>query len=373
MVKIVTDLPPSAYQRIVDLVKSRDYDSVSQFVAAACENQLALDDSQAEPFPLPAAQDTPGLAESKGPLPARCAVRAGRATVRQRKAGAKPDQRGKAELDYSPERLAAALRAFRLPTLNGLPLSPEPTADFVEVWPWGQANRLFPLKIVVRALANLAGADGWPTIDEVFDQVREPAAVIGSALAALDEKAGRKRGELLSTALPQVGSLKSQDRFLGSFLCTVTPGGKFYPGGAFYYGLLSKMDGDRIGLTQSGLAFAGIANPILDGTLQAAHSTLSSEERDWLRVHVQSLPGEAHAFKTLLEALGNEELSPKDFAAKVAARIGEDPESGSFTIKFHGVVSRMIELGLIKRTWEGTRARYARNDYTSDNDQGVQR
>jgi hypothetical protein len=232
--------------------------------------------------------------------------------------------------------------------------------EYVAVWPWGQANRLFPLKILVRALANSAGPGTWPTIGEILDQVREPAAVIGSALAALDEKAGRKRGELLSTALPQVGSPKSQDRFLGSFLCTVTPGGKFYPGGAFYYGLLSKMDGDRIGLTQSGLAFAGIANPILDGSLQAADSTLSSEERDWLRVHVQSLPGESHAFKTLLEALGNEEVSPKDFAAKVAAKIGEDPESGSFTIKFHGVTSRMIELGMIKRTWEGTRARYGR-------------
>jgi len=158
-----------------------------------------------------------------------------------------------------------------------------------------------------------------------------------------------------------LGSEKSQERFLGSFLCTITPSGRFYAGGAFYYGLVAKVDSDKIGLTKSGIIFTGIANPVLDGNPEQADSTLSSEERDWLRVHVQSLPGESHAFKTLLDALGDEELSPKDFAAKAAAIIGEDQESGSFSIKFNGVVSRMIELGLIRREWEGTRARYGRN------------
>ena len=360
MVKIVSDIPPSIYERIVDLVKSREYGSVSQFVAAACENQLALNDSRDEVVPTYRTPNASSTHENCQRVAAPSMARTARMRAASRRQGTKSDPRSKAEVDVSPETLAAALRVFRLPVLNSLPESPEPMGEYITVWPWGQANRLFPMKIVVRALANLAEPDVWPRIDEVFDNVREPAAVIGTALAALDEKAGRKRGELLSTALPQVNSPKSQDRFLGSFLCTVTPGGKFYAGGAFCYGLTGAVEGDRIGLTESGLAFARIANPILDGNLEGIESTLSTEERDWLRVHVQSLPGEAHAFKTLLEALGNDELSPKDFAARVASLISEDHESGSFTIKFHGVVSRMIELGLIKRAWEGTRARYGR-------------
>jgi len=364
MVRVLSDIPPKIYEKIIQLIKAGEYDDIAQFITAACENQLTLAEEPPSSNPLVGAlHGNPGSRLQPTATGTKSAGAAAPRTRKPRETHARERSSPGAVEPLSGAELLQALTLFRLPGDTSIPPSVQPMHEYTSVWPWGQANRYLPIKMVVRALANLADADGWPLIDRAIGSLPGPSRILGTALAIADAEAGRKRGTLLSTALPKSDSEKesSSHRFLGSFLCGVSPTGIFYPGGVFYYGLAGRIGSDRIGLTESGIAFCSLPNPVLDGGPKTATSTLSQEEILWLREYASKLQGEGQAFRSVLEALGDDELSPGDLAARVARLTGDDPKSGSFSIKLNGLVSRLIELGLIKREWKGTRARYGRN------------
>jgi len=366
MVKIVADIPPQIYERIVDLVKQKEYDGVAQFVVAACENQLVLGSVPDEPVldsvepeiitPVEVVSKKPVQREHKQP------------SEKKVKASRRMKSRKGRIISFSEAEKVEALKLF---ACNGsdivYPASVDPDRELLKEWPWGQANRYLPLKMAVRAVANLSSNGEWPLTSEVIESIKSPAVTIGSILSQADSEQNRKREAVLSTALPRVypddarKSEKSQLRFIGSFMCQLSPTGSFYPGGAIYYGLAGRSGEDRIGLTDAGLNFCRLHNPVLDNDPAIANSTLSNEEINWLREHAFNLKGEGEAFSLILDVLGDKRLSPTDFTNAVAGILREDPEGGAFNIQLNGVISRMVELGLIKRIWEGTRAYYVRN------------
>jgi Arc/MetJ-type ribon-helix-helix transcriptional regulator len=364
MVRVLANIPAKTYDRIIELVKNGDYRDVSQFIQAACENQLAMSDGDfdlVEASGNPAAQRVQSTGEQRVPQVEGKRIAKPRKRATKRSRAAEPPQVSRRKGDTPPpEAVKAALSLFAMPD-SVLPPMLSPMDEYIEQWPWGQTNRYLPMKLVVRAVASLAVSGSWPNLAELGEKLRLPAAAIGSALEAADTRAGRKREAALATALPRLAVDKSQRRFVSSFLCALSPTGIFYPGGTFFYGFTALLNGG-VGLTESGLGFCRLHNPVLDDSPERSRSTLSEEEKEWLRAYVLEIPGESAAFRTVLGALGEDQLSPKDFAERVGAVVGDDPSSGGFKIKFHGVVSRMIELGLIKREWEGTRARYERNE-----------
>ena len=254
MVKVLANIPSSTYQKIIQLVNNGEYSDVSQFVIAACENQLALGtEEQGNPV---SASHNPASVQQRTAAPTKRRRKTAKAGFSDSfTAGSSAGKIGPA-----PEAVREAVAFFRMPN-SALPQVLEPMPEHTSKWPWGQANRYLPMKLVVRALANLAGTGEWPWILDALDQIKQPAAVIGSALKAADKRFVRKREEKLATALPQLGSEKSEERFASSFLCSVSPTGLFYPGGTFYYGFTAKTDDNRIGLTESGVEFArGLTN-----------------------------------------------------------------------------------------------------------------
>lgn len=365
MVKIIANIPPATYKRIIEQVEDGEYSDVSQFIIAACENQLTLafdeDGSLGiKATTLPVVEAIPMTVETEKDKSAQKKVKW---QGKKRTKSSQSTKTHREKIELSPDEIRSALEFFKLSSRENLPELLPPMEEYTKEWPWGQANRYLPMKMVVRAIANAAQTGEWPLIADITESLKQPSAILGSALEGLDRKAGRKREKQLATALPKINSdkgEKSQKRFVSSFLCSISPTGIFYAGGSFYYGLVATDIKERIGLTSSGVEFSIINNPILDHKPEQANTTLSLQEITWLRDYVKHLHGEGTAFKVLQQVLEGNQLAPKELSMQVAKMIGEDPMDGSFSIRLNGVVSRMVEIGLINREWEGTRASYVR-------------
>lgn len=363
MVKIIANIPPATYKRIIEQVEDGEYSDVSQFIIAACENQLTLAFDEdgglgIKATTLPVLGTIPMTVETEKKKSTEKKVK------RQDKKRTKSSQYTKThreKIELSPDEIRSALEFFKLSSTENLPELLPPMEEYTKEWPWGQANRYLPMKMVVRAIANAAQTGEWPLIADITESLKQPSAILGSVLEGLDRKAGRKREKQLTTALPKLNSEKgekSQQRFVNTFLCNLSPTGIFYPGGSFFYGLTGLLNDERIGLTVEGIAFCNIPNPVLCGVLDQAETAINTEEIAWLRKHVETLPGEYKAFSTVIDTIDKQELTPDEFVNRMAINIGKDPKSGSFRIQFNGVIGRMIELNYIERKWKGTRAFY---------------
>src|SRR5262249_38072337 len=133
----------------------------------------------------------------------------------------------------------------------------------------------------------------------------------GSVLEQWDEEAGRKRDDLLATGLPRRGNSSSRDRFLAQFLARVTRGGEAFPGAACQYGLV-RFDGGLVGLTDRGLEFAALGNPVLDRQATGATWPLTEEEAEFLARHVLAhVPAERDDMRLVLSAVTGGSVTPK--------------------------------------------------------------
>jgi len=360
MVILLADLAPELYVEIEELIRKGEYEDFTQFIKVACENQVNLKNFSESSISSKTRINHLVSRKEKS-------ICHSEANVQTRKKKNYPkgvcdwknlQDKGEKYIIFSEEEYDKANLAFKMPDFDSLPLSICKIDEYIKNWPWGQANRYLPMKMVVRAVANFANNRNWPHFDILRNKLAIPSMVFGILLRQSDEDKSRKRGESLSTALPHNDRENSSLRFINSFLGSYTKSGNFYPGGTFFYGFTAFSEGNLIGLTESGKEFCKLVNPILDGSIDDAESTLSEDECKWLYNYALSLPGESHAFDLIQKVLGNEELNPTDFALRVAGELGISPEDGSFKIKFNGVVSRMIELAIIARIWKGTRASY---------------
>lgn len=352
MVQIIANLTPPLYKRIKELIDSGDYDSVAQFVEVACENQVELSKDSTGSLTAPKqtqiAQATPSGKNSTPKIHHRKAKKKQVSSHSRRKV--------ERENGAPDEAVKEALVLFRS-NIGSIPDPMPAVTEYTSQWPWGQTNRYLPLKMAVRAIANFSD-EKWPELKTVSDRLGLSAGAIGSTLVQADAEHVRKREAALATALPRYSEEKSQLRFVNNFLGTITPTGIFYPGGCFFFGFTALNQDNRVGLTEAGLEFCKLHNPVVDDAPDLANSTLSESEKSWLRTHARGLPGESRAFQVLTDALGQDVLSPTEFASRVSSITGEDKDGGAFKIRLSGAISRMVELGLIKRNWEGTRAKY---------------
>lgn len=363
MVRMIANIPPNLYKRIKELIDAGEYEDFEQFIESACLNQVVLSKNSDT-------KKEQNLVKTEEVSDIKHDLKAYQTTfipcIKDQKVSKKPERKtrsGKSKKtppesiqikDYDIQR---ALDIFRKPVSNDLPEFLPQMEEYTKEWPWGQTNRYLPLKMVVRAVANVSQNSKWPRLNEISNALLEPSSVLGSALLQADRSAGRKREQSLATALPRLEKEDSAKRFVNTFMGSITPTGIFYPGGAFYYGFISRIENDIIGLTKSGVEFSQLENLILDGDPNSANETLSDAERSWLHKYAMSLPGEGGAFKIAIDALGKDKVSPDEFGKRVAEMLNLT-DDGGFRIRFNGVVSRIIEIKLLKRSWQGTKAFY---------------
>lgn len=231
---------------------------------------------------------------------------------------------------------------------------------------FGQVNRLLPVKFVCRWLANSAANNGqWPKYTAIAAKLADDAGTIGSLLDEWDNAQQRNRGSELATALPRRKNNASLDRFLSQFVARITRASEISPGAACQYEFV-KFDDSAVVLTQQGLEFAKLTNPILDAQDKASTSALSEAESEFLASHIRMwVPTEWEDMTAVLMAIQSGKTSPSEVSTDVRAKLPETWTESMVQTHVSGVIARLGDIRLLRRSWQGRNVRYetANADY----------
>jgi hypothetical protein len=244
-------------------------------------------------------------------------------------------------------------------------------------WLLGQYNKVLPAKANCRALAHLLkGRDSGLPVEEVGVQIACQAAALRESLAWLDRHYGLGRDDALSTGFPSGGvdAEKSRLRYASHFVGSID--GQGHLSGLLVGLKLVNRSGDKdtcISLTEIGWDFAVLTNPILDRADDADSTCngterLTSVEREFLLNHIhRSVPTEDFAYRAILAAISSGANTPDHLDAALQKYIPEDVASAlskSFLCSQRsGAVSRMADLGLVRRIRDGLRVSYTITDF----------
>ncbi|MFC7007775.1 hypothetical protein [Halalkalicoccus salilacus] len=338
--KLVINIPDSLVGRIKQVVDDEGYENPQEFVTTAIENQLELEESDVEGFKT--------LDEA----------------VAELDAGA-PETSDEPGLDLDD----VGTDGLSQREYHTVPTVTPPDEDRLPTGPlWGQYNKIFPTKLVVRRLANVIQEQNedktstpqddiqWIDLDQFRKQTGELARNYGLQIKKYDKEQSRGRGEKLSAGLPTgEDTEKSVGRFQTHFVGRPKQDGSLAGAApSLLFIDITNEDVGRIGITEAGLTFAKLYNPLLDMGPDA-DEPLSADERDSYMDHVrENLPAEHEAMVTAANAIADGRDRPDELTDRIAQLSWSWSESKANTIR-SGIVSRMHELGLLERERVGQR------------------
>ena len=239
----------------------------------------------------------------------------------------------------------------------------------IDRWVFGQYNRLLPAKASCRALARLLTKNKKGiSLDEATPQIAQKAAILGDFLKLHDEQNMIGRDDLLSAAFPTCDSDKSLQRFENQFIGSVNREGQI-SGLLVDFKLINRTGTKkvRLHLTEPGWQFAILPNPVLDGFQDNPLQKFSNKERNFLIDHiVQNLPAEDFAYRAIMSAIVHEANTPdtmdKFLQKKISIDTNRDISASFLSTQRSGAVSRMTDLGLVRRVRDGVRVLYEITD-----------
>ncbi len=232
---------------------------------------------------------------------------------------------------------------------------------------WGQVYRILPIKIGVRVLANMVKVSGDAYVDaEKFrERAADAARDFGKRLKALDELHGRKPGRKLSTGLPTGKKADdSKNMYRAMYLAGVRRTDGLMTGALSDLRFVNFDGNDRMGITERGLEFAKLENPLLDGQEQGENGTISEEETEYyLSIIGEFLPQESEFMKAVLSELEKGGSSREEFDRRVKAFVESVwPDKTTTDATAHtmgyGALSRMWEMKLVDNERRGRRVFY---------------
>ena len=248
LLKLIIEISPELAKKVNNLINQCKFESVSQFANIAFQNQFLLEESPKETL------DT---------LEAKALTSETKSTKIQQSTSilAKP---------FAPE----SIRTMSPPESNKIP------NDCL----WGQYNRLFPIKITLRVLANILQENESIELSLLQTEAVNSAREIGLSLKKDDKKNRRKYGEMLASALPTGRSIqKTEKRFINHFVGYYTRAGRIEgaPGALKFLNIFEDEENkQQVGITEKGLKFAALSNPVLDE--ENYSKTLSKEESSFI-------------------------------------------------------------------------------------------
>ncbi len=219
-------------------------------------------------------------------------------------------------------------------------------------------NRLSPLKVATRVLANLQGlvdrlADErkWPTVKTFHTTAGLAARALGFELRGLnraDSVTGRdKRWTGYPVGQDERSSLA---RFAVSFTLAATDG--VASGPLAILGLAAAINGGRVALTEAGWRLALAPSPLLG---ESSAGTLSDEERAILTKQVGGAPGECAAVVEFFELVVLADGSQKKVDELLGLR-HDDWSENRTTAHRAAMVGRLCELRMLEGSGRGTSA-----------------
>ena len=338
--KYLIDISQNHIQKINKLIEENQYGGVSQFVAAAIENQLHLEESGIENVSVSGKMKN-GFAENTGVI--------------------------KINPHLNLSDIKSTPKEVQPPVYEKLILSRDGVDDEKNVWLWGQFNKILPVKIGARILFRELGNNEKISLDEFADKAAAEAAVLGDAIRTHEDREGKMRDERISAALPVMLEEKSKIRYKAQFLLTV--GKEQILNGAMALLRLAnaeeKSNGKcMIGLTRAGVEFAKLPNPVLDENNYM--KSLSQQEIDFYLEHVKkNVKSEFLAIRWMLEKISsgiNERENINSELKKDFHKFWESSEA-VYNTQRAGLMARMFELGLLDKEKNGIRVTYRLSEF----------
>lgn len=324
--RYIIELPVSKVQAIKSLIDNKKYGSIQSFILTAIENQLYLEKQPAEN--LISAQ------------------------IENRSTEEKYDKYSLGSLVSKPPSELSGVVTVK---------EPQPSALSAETL-WALYNRVFPVKISLRVLLNMLKSnpteDGYINLWSVQDSATAEARQLRRKLIRIDKKTRRGHGEKLSTGLPRKGN-RSRDRFKVHFVGSINSKEHIEGAPAILRFVNMRKDEQgqpQIGITDSGLHFALMENPVLD---RADYTQALSEEESefYLRQISEKLPKEYALSVRVLKAIGEGCNTPKELTEVIAREVSPIKEREAQAVG-SSLISRLSELGLLTRQRIGLKVTY---------------
>lgn len=290
-----------------------------------------------------------------------------------RKASYKPDH--VPDVFRAPARDASGIKSAPTPNDTFVPGQEVP----IDRWIFGQHNKLLTTKATCRALAHLmlrdsSSRDGVP-LENAASEIAFEAGMLGSYLRHIDRTFGIHRDDALAFAFPYSDSRsgdKSRLRYANQFVASLSNNG-LLTGLPVELKLVNRDHSrtPRLLLTEAGWQFAQLPNPILDAAQPTASPRFSEEEVKFFIQHIKAnVPAEDFAFRRVLEAVAEGATKPDsldDSLDKFLPKRADKPYTRAFlTTQRAGVVSRLIDLGLMQRVRDGINVTYSLTEKGSE-------
>jgi Arc/MetJ-type ribon-helix-helix transcriptional regulator len=328
--RYIIDISPQLAEQLGGIVSSGKYRTVQDFVKVAVENQLYLESKGSQELGLVSELSTPKDSEMK---------------------------RSSRDSTSDVLRLPHALSQIKTIAVSGVE-RPK--------YLWGQYNRFLPVKVVTRVAANLLAERDSETVPlaELQEVAAEAARQFGKVVERSDRLAGRKRGTILSAGLP-VGKEeeKAKARFKTQFVGSIVKNRMEGASPALKF-IEMKRDSSRsawAGITDFGLKFASLSNPVLDNN--RSESPFSHEEVGYLLDHIwKEVPQEANLMQYILERVKEGIATPEELNQKLHYDRLRDWKHNEVITMRAGLVSRLSELGLLTRQKFGVNVKYLLTD-----------
>lgn len=338
--RYIIDLNKTQTNEINSLIEKGRYQSFAQFISTAVENQIYIEKTELE----------------------EQSFDVGRKEVSQK-------EESRQKKDYPVGELPLSLSApTTLPPTVPSPSFSELACSLYEVdeeqcWLWGQTNKIFPVKLGLRALLTFIDSEEWMELESFRNKAAEVASTFGRKILSYEEKKNKKRDERISAGLP-IGfeEYKSKMRYKGHFLAFMRKDGKLDGALAFlrFVNLTKNKNGNvLIGLTNSGIQFASLDNLVIDHN--DFDKSLSEKEISFYLSHIsKNVRGEFSAIKWILVKLSNGIRHIDEINNELKKEFGDLWEASDAVINTQraGLMARMIELGLIDRVRKGIRVYY---------------
>src|SRR5439155_25545683 len=329
--RVILDVNPDKYSKINRLVEDKRYDSVSQFIDAAIENQLHL--------------------ESVSPI------------------------EGGSDIDDS---LGTGFNSHIAPSELGdsviTAASPSPVTTVDEPMAgavgsdhlWMMTNRFLPIKVALRAIGSYLSTNpsskGWTNITAVYEAVMREAIKTGRFLHSADTR--RSVGDKLAIGFPSSRDEKSQSRFKWFCIGVLKSNGRIAGGPAKlrFVNIARDSSGNVVmGLTRAGVDFSNLRNPVLDLNDLSTPTALSQAETDYLWSHISRvLPTERRLMVSVMDSIARGLNTPNVLTEPVQSILNkDDAESISHRAS---LVSRLAELVLVVGRKNGLRVTYQLTD-----------
>ncbi|MBN1639106.1 MAG: hypothetical protein JW866_09070 [Ignavibacteriales bacterium] len=232
-------------------------------------------------------------------------------------------------------------------------------------WLFGQVNRILPIKFGLRNLISYQEECGGEIdLDWFLEKAADQARKFGKILEDQDNNNNVRRDERVSVGFPLGKEEKSLSRykshFLGYMQSTTGQSVGALPELGFAVINQDNNNETKIGITDGGLKFGLLKNPVLDGFYNKV--TITKEESLFYIQHIlKQAPGEVKALGIIVGMISNNINRPKQMNIEILKLFPKWTTALCVTNR-SGAIGRATDLGLVNRNRDGIEVFYELSD-----------